>query len=184
MVEKIFNSPIIKEPLDKFVVNNNEFTILENSHAIWGLVINNSLSKAENPINEYRYMSILQTINGNNIQLAQGIWNLEEAKVIASRIQNNKPAIFDYSDFIYNNEKNNFRTRCNKEIVQYLSDKNIFVKNDPIDTKRYQIYYPKLMGEKESVLRINVHILESFYKKYNDLIFRIYSEVNNKDQSK
>lgn len=167
-----------KVPLKEVEVNNfwgkRDVVINEENNSIWGLLINEKLKKAEDKINEYRFMSISLKEDGSERELGQGIWTLKEAIDISKRLGRKTLSQFDYSEYEYNKVKC-FCFDIKPEVFDYLVEKNVFVLSDS-EEKRFTIEYPQLFGERESVLDISISVFDFLKEGCQEIIFQISSK--------
>lgn len=143
-----------------------KLSFYENNNCIWGQVINRTLKQAEGTIGECRYMGISTEVNGNIIQIAQGIWNKDETIKIKNRVVDNNPNISDYFE---NNmgDISIFSFNCDKNVFEYLVSKNVFIQNkNKLGKSVYYLPYPLLFGEDSPVVEIAADVFSSIKNNY------------------
>ena len=139
--------PVIKTIPENKLLFDDGLSVSENNRSVWACSINNVLRKAGGNIGEHRFMGISVNINGEEILLAQGIWNLEQAINIKDGIEGNKPRIEDY--FEYESEKGDkwISFESDVSVVKYLIQNNVFNKvKDFCGNETYRVAQSFIFG--------------------------------------
>jgi len=119
---------------------NNGLIISENNRSVWSFSINNALRNAEGEVGDHRFMEISVDVNGVEVLLAQGIWNLEQANEVKNGIEDNTPRIKDYFDCETEKGDNLMHFRSDATVLEFLINNKVFVRGeDYLGNRTYKV---------------------------------------------